>query len=192
MKFRLFGIEFEISFLFTALLAVITATDKTGDIYLFFAAAAVHEAAHLLVMICVDAKPKAVRLIPGGINIVDKTQKTSFEDIVILAAGPIANLTCFLIFKGDFCVLNLLLFIYNMLPVRGLDGGRIIQMILSYFLSFKTAEVFLNIITVLIGASFAAAFVWLYIRGTENYSVLIFSLYIISTVFLKKGVERKR
>lgn len=191
MKFKLFGIEFEISFLFTAVLALIVATDKTGNIFLFFAASAIHEAAHLFAMYFVKAKPSDVKLIPGGINIVDKSVKTPMEDILILASGPIANLICYFIFNNDFSALSLLLFIYNMLPISGLDGGRIAHILFSKLFSICTAGRLMTVLTVVASAAFALIFIYLLLNGIENYSVLIFSLYIISTIFFKKGVERK-
>lgn len=191
MKFKLFGIEFEISFLFTAVLAVIVATDNTGNIYLFFFAAVIHEAAHLLTMVLLKAKPSAVKLIPGGINIVECSVKTSFEDIVILLSGPLANLICYFVFENDFSALNLLLFIYNMLPVNGLDGGRIVYIVISKFAKISVCDIALTTLTAFVSAVFVIAFIYLYLHGVQNYSLLIFSLYIVSTIFFKKGVERK-
>ncbi len=192
MKFRLFGIEFEISFLFSAVLALIAATDRTGNIFLFFAAAALHEAAHLITMVILKTKPSAVKLIPGGINIVDDSVKTPLEDILILASGPIANLICFFVFRNDFSALNLILFVYNMLPISGLDGGRIAHIFFIKFFGAVIADRCITGLTVIAAAIFALIFIYLLLNGIENYSVLIFSLYIISTIFFKKDVERKR
>ncbi len=191
MKFRLFGVEFEISFLFTAALALIVATDKTGNIFLFFTAAAIHEAAHLVTMVILKSKPSGVKLIPGGINIVDNSAKTPLEDVLILVSGPLSNLICFFAFKNDFSAINLLLFIYNMLPISGLDGGRIVHIFFSALFGAAIADKCIIALTVSAAAVSALIFIYLLFYGVENFSVLIFSLYLISTLFLKKGVERK-
>lgn len=192
MKFKLFGIQFEISFIFTAVLALIAATDKTGDIIVFFVAALIHETAHLVTMMFLKSKPRKIKLIPGGINIVDESVKTPTEDILILLSGPVSNLICFIIFKDVFSVVSLLLFIYNMMPIIGLDGGRILSILISINFGVKASEKVLLTISIIFAILFILLFIYLFKNGVKNYSVLVFSLYLISTLFLKKGVERIR
>ncbi len=191
LKFTLFGIKFEISFLFTLFISLMLLTDKTGKLHLFFVGATLHEAAHIIMMSALKVKPLSVRLIPGGINIAERDIYTPLEQILILIAGPALNLFLALCIKGDFAAINLGLFVFNMLPVLGLDGGRIIEILLLRVFGHRTAETVLKINTFFLAALFAVLFFVLYKRQVQNPSLFIFSLYMLSSLFLKKGIERK-
>lgn len=174
------------------MVSVMIAFDKTGEIYLFFLAAAIHESAHFLALWFLGCRPKAVRLIPGGINIVDNSPKLLFADILILLSGPFANLICFLLFKGNFALINLLLFIYNALPFDRLDGGSILWLTVGHFYGTKTADRVIKYLTLIAVILLIILFFYLLFEGIANYSLLIFSLYLFSGIILKKVVERKR
>lgn len=174
------------------MLSVMIAFDKTGELYLFFIAAAIHESAHFLALRFLGCRPKAVRLIPGGINIVDNSPKLLFADILILLSGPIANLICYLLFKGNFSLINLLLFIYNILPFDRLDGGSIVWLTVGHFFGVKRADCVIKYMTLVAVFGLVATFIYMLFMGIANYSLLIFSLYLFSGLILKKVVERKR
>ncbi len=191
MTLKLFGIRVYISFMFTVFIAVILLTDKTGYIGYFFLSAAVHEAAHLFAMLFLKAKPEKIKLMPGGINIAVKSVTSDTEDVIILFFGPFINLIFCLITKGIFSAVNLLLFIYNIMPFGGLDGGRILIILLSRITSENTALKVQKTLSFLAATALFVAFVLLYLGGTVNFSLIIFSLYIISTVFSKKVLKEK-
>lgn len=191
MKFKIFGIEFEISFLFTVMLCVIILTDKSGTLHWFFLSSFIHEISHLITMSALKAKPSAIRLIAGGINIVDSNVKSNLSDMLILISGPLSNLMCFLIFKGEFSEMSLMLFIFNMLPIQSLDGGRILFIILISIMSYGKAEILLNFFTIVLSITLVLLFFYLLFEGEKNYSLLIFSLYIISSLFCKKVLKEK-
>lgn len=188
MNFEIFDVKIKISFLFTVYLALITVFDKTGEILYFFIAAGIHEAAHLLIMCLLKSKPKEILLVPGGINIVGNGLISSFDDLIILLSGPISNLICYFLFSGVFSSASLLLFIYNILPVKGLDGGSILQILLSFIFSDSICKTILNVLT----AAFYSAILilFLYFFGDiEYYSLIIYSVYMISVFFLKKWLK---
>ncbi len=189
LKFKIGNTKIEISFLFTALISIMIFFDNTGLLGYFFAVAGIHEAAHLSVMWALRSAPDKIKLVPGGIFIIDKSLNTFLEDSLILIAGPLSNLICFLVFKGDFSLISLLLFIYNSLPVKGLDGGSLVFIIVNRLVNLRVADITLNILTVSVALLFGMAFIALLFNGIQNYSLLIFFLYLISAVFLKKGVE---
>lgn len=166
-----------------------TATDKTGELVLFYLAAFIHEASHLLIMSVLSAKPREILLVPGGINIVQSCCDNNFYNILILISGPLSNFILFLTFRGSFSSINLLLCIYNLMPLEGLDGGRILKIILLLYFREKTVDVVLSALSIV----FVICFVLLFLIGLRenmvNLSVLIFSLYIISSIFLKKRLK---
>lgn len=185
LQIKLFGVRFKISFLFTVYLALITLFDKSGDILYFFAAALVHEAAHLLTMCFLNSKPMEILLIPGGINIIGKGATSSFDEFLILLSGPLCNLICFYSFNGTFSSVSLLLFAYNILPINGLDGGSMLRILLSEIFCESVCKMVINIFTVLFYACLICAFICFFGVG-EYYSLIIYSVYMISVLFLKK------
>ncbi len=185
MHIKLLGINFKISFLFTVYLALITVLDKTGEILYFFIAAAIHESAHLLTMCFLKSKPKEILLLPGGINILAKGSAAAFDDLIILLSGPISNLICCFAFNGIFSYASLLLFLYNILPVNGLDGGSILHILLSLILKDSICNAIVNILTALFYLVLVILFL-LFFGGNEYYSIIIYSVYMISVLFLKK------
>ena len=98
MNFKLFGINFKISFVFTVFLAVFIATDKTGNIIPFLLATFFHELGHLICMALLKATPSEIILELGTIRIVEENIKTKNETLLILLSGPIINLILFLTF----------------------------------------------------------------------------------------------
>ena len=150
MKFKLLGTEIYISFLFSALIAFMIATDRTGLCIPTLFAAFIHETGHLLALWACDCQPKAIRLIPASVQIVRGFSKKRHGEAAISLCGPMANLVVFLalfinysITKSEeslrFGLLNMILCVFNLLPVPPLDGSRILaaflpgRMIFAYY-----------------------------------------------------------
>ncbi len=188
MRFKFCGINFKISFLFTVYLALITVMDKTGEILYFFTSAAIHESAHLLTMCFLKSKPKAILLIPGGINIVGKHTASSFDDLLILLSGPVSNLICYFAFTGIFSSASLLLFVYNILPINGLDGGSILKILLTFIFNDSASKIILSILTIVFYSVLLIIFIHFF-GVNEYYSIMIYSVYMISLLVLKKWLK---
>ena len=97
MIFKAFGINFKISYIFTAAITIFIATDKTGNIVPLVMASLAHEAGHLICMGLVNAKPSEIILMLGTIRIVNNAITTNNENLIILLGGPMVNLALFLI-----------------------------------------------------------------------------------------------
>ena len=142
MRFKLFGTEFYISFLFSAVITAMLAFDRTGYALPLIFAVVMHEGGHLLVMWILDCPPKRVRLVPAAVEITTAFGCSRKKEIAVALAGPAVNLVLFftlwfnfLAYKNDpvlVCALiNLLIFAFNMLPVTGLDGGTVLFSLLT-------------------------------------------------------------
>lgn len=109
-------------------------------------AAAVHEAGHLLLLrlfgggggrLCVDA---------AGFNWERQGRLLSYgQDLIAVLAGPAANVLCALLlafFAGEtgwqegffLAGMQLVLGLFNLLPVLPLDGGQALELLLSWLL----------------------------------------------------------
>lgn len=116
--------------------------DSGGDLVLLAAAAAVHELGHLLCMFLLGAEVRSLRLSVGGMVIDYNGSRLSYlGDAAVALAGPAFSLLTALVLArlgrvapSDglfyFAGLNLLLGLFNLVPLLPLDGGRILLCLL--------------------------------------------------------------
>lgn len=102
-------------------------------------AAAVHELGHCLVLKSLGAEIKRLRLsVFGAVLETDSTHLSYGGELAAVLAGPAANLLCVLLLAplGDrwtvFLGANLVLCAFNLLPVRPLDGGKALGLLVSW------------------------------------------------------------
>ncbi len=106
---------------------------------LVLGAAAVHEGGHLLVLRLWGAKVTGFRLSAFGAAIEADCARLSYaRELSAVLAGPAANLLCALglarlgVPWTAFIGANIVLCVYNLLPVRPLDGGRALELAASW------------------------------------------------------------
>lgn len=183
------GTEIYVSFLFTAVIAFMLATDRTGLVIPTLLASLIHEAGHLFAMWIADAQPKRIRLIPASIQIVRGLSPKREGEAAIAIAGPAANFAVFLslflnylLFKKqsvlEFSLLQLILCVFNLLPVSGLDGGTLLCLLLSKKYDVQKAEGIVRIVTALFAAAVFVTGVWMWVSGQFNLSVFIIAIYL--------------
>lgn len=111
--------------------------------------ALIHELGHLFTGIMLGLKPKALKIMPFGVSIVFKTYEeeryVQFKNLIIAAAGPAVNAFILVIgiilnLKTNIIYANLLITIFNLIPIYPLDGGRIAKAILSLKKGEKRAQ----------------------------------------------------
>lgn len=196
MKFKIFGTEIQVTFLFTALLCLMLLTDKSGFFLPSLIAVILHETAHLAAMWVLGCSPKAVKLIPASVQIVRDISSRVKNEILISLFGPLINLLLFAVFLGvykltanmnilTFSLINLIFALFNLLPVRGLDGGLILYKILENKLNRNKAEIVLNVTTVTIAVAALIFGIVTVVNGTVNFSLIILSIYLIISVLIK-------
>ncbi len=195
MKFKIFGINIKVSFLFCAIMCVLMLSDKTGLIAPMLLAVFIHELGHLLVMKYYGCAPNEIRLIPGSIRILSPVC-TEKHSVIISLSGPIVNILIFVIvyfsslilcvdYYLDFAFINLIYGVFNLLPFYSLDGGSALEEIISNKVGGVKANKIIKSITVMGALCLIFTFVILAVKGNINYSVLVLSLYLILSVFIK-------
>lgn len=190
MTFSWLGIRFEISYIFACALTVFIAADRTGIFLPMLTAVILHEAGHILCLALFKCRIRAVRLVVGTLGIEYDGTVSGVKKAAALLAGPAMNILIFAICRltgyEEASAINLVIAIYNLLPLRGLDGGAVLEDILLGLLTEKTV----NIIFVAIAFSAAAVIIGLYFLNADsdgaNISLLLFGIYLILPFIIKK------
>ncbi len=196
MRFKLLGTEIYVSFLFTAVIALMLATDKSGLALPTLFAVVCHEMGHLFAMWLLDSNPKSIRLIPASVQITRPICNNYKNDILIALMGPAVNILLFVVlyvnyylFKNTtvlyYSFINLIIALFNLLPVTGLDGGSVVFSILAKKGDVNRAAVILRIITILLGAAALITAITLAVRGKLNISAFIVAIYIFVSTIIK-------
>ncbi len=196
MVFNIFGIKVEITFWFISLITFIISLNAPSNVLVTVFASLLHEMGHLLVMTSVGNKPQTVRFEITGMNIIRQPNlKISTKNEVLIAlGGPFINLICFLLSVITLCIceneniltfgcINLILMIFNLLPITKLDGG----MALYYALSQKYDNVICSKILKITSAVFIILiYVWgiyAFVSSKYNISLIIIAIFLTLSMF---------
>ncbi len=136
-----------------------------------FTAVILHEFAHAKVAKKLGYELNEIKIMPYGAALCGSVDMSPKHEIAIAAAGPIFNLVLGTVFAamwwlipssyaftGTFCVCNLYIGIFNLLPVYPLDGGRIAFALLSSKLKRRKAYLVMRIISLVAGIVAIALF----------------------------------
>lgn len=163
---------------------------------LLFASVLLHEAGHVLAARSLGIRVYEVELLPyGGVARMEELSKLGGKaEAVVSAAGPVVSLLLALVFKsfsGSTDIFaaayryNLIISVFNLIPVLPLDGGKIARNILVFFIGYRQAT------RILSSAGKAAALLMaginLYGFASGSKSAAIF----IAAVFIYLGTVRE-
>ena len=196
MKTKIFGTKINISFCFVAMLTLLIITDKSGYVLPMIAAVVIHETAHLITMRLIGCAPKEIVLIPASVRIIRDISVKSSHETEISLSGPLANFVFFCIFYIaylmfpynkllDFSVINLLIGAFNLLPVKGLDGGIILKKICQSFMSEEKAELTVNVCAIILAVLLIFLGVRFLINHNRNFTPITIGIYLILSVIVK-------
>ena len=147
---------------------LITGQLKIYGILMLFAF--LHEMGHLLAGVVLKFNPESIKIMPLGLVVsfnvsshnhnekILKSNSFKIKKIVIALAGPITNIVIFILLISFnlglnmenrlICIYsNILIAIFNLLPIYPLDGGRVVKGLLSIYLNKLDSIKWSNIIS---------------------------------------------
>ncbi len=182
-----------------AIILIFLITKNIGIYAILMFFALIHELGHLLCGICLGFKPKSIGIIPYGFNLgfeikcqdynkkIKKGNLLCLKKMLIALAGPITNIICIFIIilskeKLDIynyqnaIYANILLILFNLIPIYPLDGGRILQEVLHITIglrqSYNITKTITNINIIILTA--IASILILYYKNIAIFLVIIY------------------
>lgn len=199
MKFKIFSIDFRISYTFLCLVAICLITGLFNGFLCCIFAVIIHETGHIVPMYRFSSLPQKVEISLFEISITGKLRhQSSFkQNVIIIFCGPLANFVCFILFYllylfygslfEALAYANLSIGLFNLLPVMSLDGGQLIYLLLRCRFSDGISEKCVNIITFIILFPLAALGFLILFNSKYNFSLLLVCLYIIISLICRNN-----
>jgi stage IV sporulation protein FB len=152
-----FGVTYRFHPLFSIILLLSVLTGYFVEIATLFGIVLIHELGHVAAAKSFGWRVKEVQLLPfGGVAVVEELAGVPIgQELAVALCGPLQNLwmlpvgwvlTVFGVFPVEwghyFIHANLLIALFNLLPILPLDGGKVMQALISLWLPYqKTIQI---------------------------------------------------
>jgi stage IV sporulation protein FB len=160
-----------------------------GDagVYRAIMAALIHEAGHVGCALALGVGIKNVVFGVGGITIRTESRVLScLGEALLLVSGPAVNIGVWLVgylinseSVGEFARANLILGIFNLMPIKGLDGGGVAALLGERIMAYEKAyylQKYLSLFFVLV-LWFSAITSMIFFQGNASLYCVFFALF---------------
>ena len=205
MKLRI-----DLKIIVVILIFLFTGQLKTYCIIMFFCF--LHELGHIITAKLFKMQIEKIEILPCGFsssflcnidNVSEIFKGFSLQELIVAMAGPIVNIILALSFKfidnfqfsivtkQELIYSNVLILMFNLLPLYPLDGGRILKNILNIKLRDNNTENILNKVSyaTIILLTIASSVAVYYFKNIAIFLACIFLWNIILSNKLKKNVK---
>jgi stage IV sporulation protein FB len=191
--------KFEISPFATVFISITLLTGSYKLFYIYFLITFIHELGHVVAAKIVGLKIDKIKLLAVGFNaeINDLDYTTSLKEFIVVLAGPltyfISKWLLVFLYRVDFIsynaftqanIINEYDFIFNLLPLIPLDGGRLLKIIIDNFVTCKTSLIIVGLLSNI----FVIVFMLVTIR-TPQWLIYVFLVFNNVVFFLT--IDRK-
>lgn len=155
-----------------------------------------HECAHMAAAIFIGLKIDKIVLYPFGVNLKlkNKIVYSLADELILYMSGPLFNaLTAFVMMIIFNCTrdyraqylyfMNIVLFVFNMLPVVPLDGGFVLKRILSGVLGARAADKVMKCISGVLLVFVLMFCIWSITVSEFNFSVIMIAVFLAGSIF---------
>lgn len=190
MTFQIRNTEITLRFGFFAVLAVMLCLGGGGHVLPAALACAAHESGHILAAHLCGIRIEAVRFGALGIQMVGDTGAVShLRRAAVSLAGPLMNLLFFILLlpaPPEYCAVQLVLFLFHMLPAVPLDGGMALYSALCSVCAEKRAAGVITVISVILALLLGTLGFSVLLRTQYNFTLLLLAVYILFYLILKR------
>ncbi len=186
VEFKIFKTKIQIGFLFTATLSLLSLMDKSGSVFLSVVFSLLHELGHITAMALCKEQIDSLAFHPFGISMKLKNfSSLSFgEEVFVLLSGCAVNLIfAILPTTSTVTYINIGIFLFNILPIANLDGGRLVRLLLTRFFGERAGNIVADITSFAFLLPISALAFYMTIE-LGQFSLLVCAVYLaIITIF---------
>lgn len=158
----------------------------------------IHECGHIVVMLRhgrgqIDV---SVNLFNIAISDKDRNCRSYREDIMIICAGPLANILTAAVFGiiyvffpdsriFDTVMISIALAVFNLLPMESTDGGQLLYIFLCRRIPQQTARRIMTVITLIVLVPVAALGFFVLLQSKYNYTLLFSAMYLAALIIIR-------
>ena len=178
--------------------------------------AILHECGHLLAGLIMGFKPEKINIMPMGLSIafkipvedynkkIEKSNILSIKKIIIAFSGPLINLLIAILFtffnlnfteiqRLNIVYANIIICIFNLLPIYPLDGGRILKQFIKIkrgvIDSLKYTHIIQNVLTIFL--TFVSSIAIYYFKNISIILIIIYLWILVINENKKYSIKNK-
>ncbi|MBP1966045.1 M50 family metallopeptidase [Paenibacillus aceris] len=191
---KIAGTTYRFHPLFTLILIGSALTGYFLEAITLFGIVLVHELGHLAAASGFGWRVREVQLLPfGGVLVVDELgSMPTWEELVVALAGPLQHVWLILLallmkwigagssnWWDYFIEANLMIALFNLLPVMPLDGGKIMQSLLGYLLSYHNTILYTVWISMFLSLAIIVMAIIQLLSGQLPLNILVIGIFLL-------------
>ena len=169
MSFFIKATEIKIGFLFAASVAALLCFDVGPQVQLSVLSGILHEGGHVFSLLLLGERPQKICFGLFGLTVLRRNDIKLRDNQALFSVVAI----------------NAALALFNLLPVSGLDGGRILECVLLKRFSVEKSEIILCVTSLVVLIPLTVAGFLTLVKSRYNFSLLLLSVYLLILLVFK-------